>query len=108
MSKNRFFKKAMVLASPLIALPLYLWSEIEEAKGRGKVKELVYETNVLLSSGTMLPHIKKKAKGGEDAYVISPDLSMVAMADGVGGWNRKGIDPALFSNELVKHYLANY
>jgi len=56
----------------------------------------------------MLPHVKKKAKGGEDAYVISPDLSMVAMADGVGGWNRKGIDPALFSNELVKHYLNNY
>ena len=56
----------------------------------------------------MLPHAKKKAKGGEDAYAICPDLSMVAMADGVGGWNRKGIDPALFSNELVKHFLNNY
>jgi serine/threonine protein phosphatase PrpC len=53
----------------------------------------------------MIPHIKKRDKGGEDAYVISPDNSMIAMADGVGGWNKKGVDPALFSNELCRHFL---
>ena len=108
MSKNRFIKKAMVLAGPIIALPLYLYNEIEDAKDRNSKQEKVYASNVLLSSATMLPHAKKKAKGGEDAYVISPDLSMVAVADGVGGWNRKGVDPALFSNELVKNFLSNY
>lgn len=33
---------------------------------------------------------------------------MIAMADGVGGWNKKGVDPALFSNELCRHFLSKY
>lgn len=28
---------------------------------------------------------------------------MLAVADGVGGWNERGIDPALYSKELCKH-----
>jgi hypothetical protein len=43
MSNNRFFKKAMVLAGPLIALPLYLYNEIEDAKDRNGKQEKVYE-----------------------------------------------------------------
>lgn len=98
----------MVLAGPIIALPLYLYNEIEDAKDMNKKDKVSYDTNVLLSSATMLPHAKKKQKGGEDAWVIASDKSMVAVADGVGGWNRKGVNPALFSNELVKHFLNNY
>ena len=56
----------------------------------------------------MIPHIEKRDKGGEDAYVLSDDTSLIAVADGVGGWNRKGIDPALFSNELCGHYKTFY
>lgn len=28
---------------------------------------------------------------------------LLAVADGVGGWNDVGVDPALFSRELCKH-----
>ena len=42
-----------------------------------------------------IPHDKKRAKGGEDAFLASSDLLVVA--DGVGGWASKGVDPALFS-----------
>ena len=56
----------------------------------------------------MIPHVDKRDKGGEDAYVIAQDASCIVVADGVGGWNRKGIDPALFSNELCRHYKAKY
>lgn len=47
-----------------------------------------------------VPHIKKAYKGGEDAYQY--DDSILIIADGVGGWNSKGVDPALFSKTLVK------
>ena len=47
-----------------------------------------------------IPHDDKVHKGGEDAFTVSPQL--VAVADGVGGWARKGIDPGLFSKQLTK------
>lgn len=45
-----------------------------------------------------IPHYKKRLTGGEDSYLVLDDLVMVA--DGVGGWAGKGIDPALFPREL--------
>jgi len=46
-----------------------------------------------------IPHISKKEKGGEDAWVASHNLLVVA--DGVGGWASEGIDSGLFSKQLV-------
>ena len=46
-----------------------------------------------------IPHITKKEKGGEDAWVASHNLLVVA--DGVGGWANRGIDSGLFSKQLV-------
>ena len=52
----------------------------------------------------MIPHIDKRAKGGEDAFLVTKDAACIAVADGVGGWNSKGVDPALFSNELTRRF----
>merc|ERR1711976_269063 len=46
-----------------------------------------------------IPHPDKVDKGGEDAYSGSANLLVVA--DGVGGWARHGVDPGLYSKELV-------
>jgi hypothetical protein len=46
-------------------------------------------------SASNIPHISKKEKGGEDAWVASHNLLVVA--DGVGGWANEGIDSGLFS-----------
>lgn len=55
-----------------------------------------------MRSGVMsIPHIKKITKGGEDAYKISDYIYIIA--DGVGGWNSKGVDPSLFSKTLVNN-----
>lgn len=48
----------------------------------------------------MIPHDDKVHKGGEDALTVSPTL--MAVADGVGGWADKGVDPGLFSKQLCK------
>ena len=47
------------------------------------------------------PGLGKEAKGGEDAWLAREDL--IAVADGVGGWNEHGVDPALFSRALMRH-----
>jgi protein phosphatase PTC7 len=40
-------------------------------------------------------------KGGEDA--LSAHKQLLIIADGVGEWNNRGIDPGLYSKELVKN-----
>lgn len=54
----------------------------------------------------MIPHYKKKQTGGEDSFLVCDDLVMVA--DGVGGWAGKGVDPGKFSRELRDHIKEEY
>ena len=54
----------------------------------------------------LIPHPSKREKGGEDAFVAAHDLMIVA--DGVGGWARSGIDPGLFSKQLVSDFLGGF
>lgn len=46
-----------------------------------------------------LPRPDKVAKGGDDANFESENL--LAVADGVGGWEAMGIDPSKYSKKLV-------
>ena len=48
-------------------------------------------------------HIPRKAhRGGEDSYLVSsPTNSTIAVADGVGGWESKGVNPRAFADEML-------
>ena len=48
-----------------------------------------------------IPHVDKRKKGGEDAWLATNDLLIVA--DGVGGWAKEGIDAGEFSKKLVSN-----
>jgi len=55
-----------------------------------------------LSAGVAsIPHPAKKHKGGEDAHFVSNDNSVIAIADGVGGWEALGVDSGLYSRSLM-------
>jgi protein phosphatase PTC7 len=41
----------------------------------------------------------------EDALFISEELKVCGVADGVGSWSSAGVDPSLFSNELMQRSL---
>ena len=62
--------------------------------------------NKLVSAHANIPHWEKAHRGGEDAWICSD--SLVAVADGVGGWNRKGIDPGIFARQLCNHVAQAY
>lgn len=49
----------------------------------------------------MIPHPEKAYKGGEDAAYVDPGVLVVA--DGVGGWASRGVDPAIYSKNLVRN-----
>lgn len=45
------------------------------------------------------PGLGKEKKGGEDAWFAGEEV--LAVADGVGGWNEQGVDPGIFSRMLI-------
>ena len=55
---------------------------------------------------TQIPHYKKRERGGEDGCLLEEEI--VAVADGVGGWARKGVDPGLFAKELCLNVWNDY
>lgn len=59
----------------------------------------------LNSAVSMLPHPEKEHRGGEDAYFIHSGDYCIGVADGVGGWAEVGVDPGLYSRELMSHAL---
>ena len=56
---------------------------------------------VFKSGVYMIPHMAKVDKGGEDAYTVTD--TMLAVADGVGGWSDAGVDPAKYSRQLCRN-----
>ena len=52
-------------------------------------------------SGATAPHALKKSKGGEDSFFVDSVAMTMGVADGVGGWERLGIDPGAYSRELM-------
>ena len=56
----------------------------------------------LFSAGYNIPNPRKAHRGGEDSYVVSsPTNSTIAVADGVGGWESKGVNPRAFADEML-------
>jgi protein phosphatase PTC7 len=54
----------------------------------------------------IIPHDSKKHRGGEDAASTSDNILVVA--DGVGGWANKGVNPGLYSKLLTETIVQLY
>jgi protein phosphatase PTC7 len=53
-----------------------------------------------LHKTVIIPADEKKFRGGEDAARASDSLLVVA--DGVGGWANSGVNPGIYSNDIVE------
>ena len=43
-----------------------------------------------------------KREGNQDSYLVEDRLGLYIVADGVGGWADRGVDPAEYSKGLIK------
>ena len=59
-------------------------------------------SQLFYAAGVTAPHARKKSKGGEDAFFTDALAMVVGIADGVGGWERLGVDPAAYSRTLME------
>ena len=56
----------------------------------------------LYSAGKIIPNPRKAYRGGEDSFIVSsPTNSTLAVADGVGGWESKGVNPRAFADQIL-------
>jgi protein phosphatase PTC7 len=83
---------------PLLTFMLYLRKEAAQAKSN--------KVNTLTAACANIPHWEKAHRGGEDAWILTN--SLIGVADGVGGWNRKGVDPGIFARELCNHVQTRF
>ncbi|KAL7235938.1 hypothetical protein ACSBR1_019255 [Camellia fascicularis] len=66
-------------------------------------REEISTAGYILSSGAyLLPHPSKASTGGDDAYFIVGQ-NWLGVADGVSAWSDKGIDPGIYSRELMEN-----
>ncbi|CAL5379573.1 unnamed protein product [Camellia sinensis] len=73
--------------------------ESETAVNREEISTAGY----ILSSGVyLLPHPSKASTGGDDAYFIV-GRNWLGVADGVSAWSEKGINPGIYSRELMEN-----
>ncbi|KAI8027707.1 putative protein phosphatase 2C 71 [Camellia lanceoleosa] len=67
------------------------------------MEEEISTVGYILSSGAyLLQHPSKASTGGEDAYFIVGQ-NWLGVADGVGQWSKEGIDPGIYSPELMEN-----
>ena len=60
-----------------------------------------FEHGAYFESRTIIiPHDDKIHRGGEDSAYATD--TMITVADGVGGWERHGVNPGLFSKHLTR------
>lgn len=52
-------------------------------------------------AGAAVPHPRKAATGGEDAFYVSNEHGSFGVADGVGGWAANGVDPSEYPRLLM-------
>ena len=50
----------------------------------------------------ILPHPDKADRGGEDGFFTNVELNALGVADGVGSWYFRGVDPGIYARELMK------
>ena len=76
--------------------------ELEESIDR-KLARARGEAFTMRYTSAAIPHPDKAQKGGEDAFFVAEDVNAFGVADGVGGWDQYGVDPAEYSRQLASY-----
>ena len=69
--------------------------------------KLLYWKNHFKTAMRSIPDPSKENRPlGEDAWIQSQTL--VAVADGVGSWTKRGHDSGIFARELCNHFVQRF
>ena len=55
----------------------------------------------MVAGSFYIPKCDKLKPLGDDAHFICADQQTIGVADGVGGWAKKGVDPGEYARELM-------
>lgn len=107
LDRLRTLAKASASISLISAFGYY---STQDAGTRSIVNRYTLDSAVFCLAKTMKPNEERKGIPsfkccGEDSFAIAENDHQIvlAVADGVGGWRKKGIDPSKFSQSLMHH-----
>lgn len=67
------------------------------------------KTLKMVAAGHIIPHVMKKAKGGEDAYFITTaGRGAMGVADGVSSWGQDGVNPGRYPRTLIGYIMRAF
>ncbi|KAK4840368.1 hypothetical protein QYF36_007087 [Acer negundo] len=67
---------------------------------------LQHSFDMIMGSFYLPKRTRKSRRCGQDAHFLCREKQTLGVADGVGGWLKKGIDSGKYSRELLKNYVA--
>ncbi|KAH0986468.1 hypothetical protein GBA52_013645 [Prunus armeniaca] len=77
--------------------------EVQELRDTKKRMKIQNEKMKLVCGSCYCPKDNPKKPLGEDAHFISHFAQTIGVADGVGGWARKGIDAGEYARGIMNH-----
>ncbi|KAM3357713.1 hypothetical protein P3S68_020644 [Capsicum galapagoense] len=75
----------------------------DDDKDTAGVSVGVTGSTIIVAGTCYIPRLNKEKPLGQDASFICAKEQMIGVADGVGGWAKKGIDSSEYSRELMKN-----
>ena len=105
--QSSFFKrnKNAIALSTVAVTGLVAWKvdrTIDELARAFAFLDAKYQAPYMHAGAVNNPKFDKRWKGGEDAMLVSDNQKLIMVADGVGGWTKKDVDPGKYSKFLAK------
>ncbi|XP_049388320.1 probable protein phosphatase 2C 55 [Solanum stenotomum] len=75
----------------------------EEVDNKDKSDVGVTVRTIMVIGSSYIPKLNVEKPLGEDASFTCANKQAIGVADGVGGWAKKGIDSGVYSRELMKN-----
>ncbi|XP_021809669.1 probable protein phosphatase 2C 55 [Prunus avium] len=77
--------------------------QVQELKETNKRRKIQNQKMKLVCGSCYCPKDNPEKPLGEDAHFISHFAQTIGLADGVGGWARKGIDAGEYARGIMNH-----
>ena len=105
--QSSFFKRNRnaIAMSTVAVTGLVAWKvdrTIDELARSFAFLDAKYQAPYMHAGAVNNPKFDKRWKGGEDAMLVSDNQKLIMVADGVGGWTKKDVDPGKYSKFLAK------
>ncbi|XP_055817678.1 probable protein phosphatase 2C 55 [Solanum dulcamara] len=88
----------------IMPIQTFIPEDVDDNKEKPDVSVVgVTGSTIMVAGSFYIPKLNEEKPLGEDASFICAKEQTIGVADGVGGWGKKGVDSGEYSRELMKN-----